>query len=294
MITGPVEQISTGHGLLEGPLWDKDIGLIVADAVVGGVWKIATGQQPTVVVPHRRGIGGLSLHENGAVVIGGRNLALKWPEGTGKTDTVVLLENNPSADIIGFNDFTTDSAGRIYVGSLAFVAMDENRGGKSGSLFVIDLDGSSRVVAEDILLTNGLGFSPDGRTLYHSDSLRNTVFCYDVRENGDLGPKRDFVTLAKGMPDGLIVDAAGNVWVAAPYEGAVQIYSAKGKLVAEVRIPVPMVTSLCFGGDDLRDVYIVSGSEQLDTDRGAGIYRARSNVTGLPRSLARVQMSSRN
>ena len=93
------------------------------------------------------------------------------------------------------------------------------------------------------------------------------------------------------MPDGLSVDSAGNVWVAAPYEGAVQIYTPGGELTGEVKVPVPMVTSLCFGGDDLRDVFIVSGSEKLNTDRGAGIYRTRSEVPGLALPRARVKIS---
>jgi gluconolactonase len=288
----PVETISTGHGLLEGPLWDSSLGLIVADASVGGVWRISPGRDSTAVVPHRRGIGGLALHESGAVVIGGRNIAVKWPEGQGGADTIVLLENDPANDILGFNDFTTDHAGRIYVGSLAFVAMDADRGGKPGKLHLIDLDGSSRVVAEDILLSNGLGFSPDGRILYHADSLRRLVYAYDVDANGDLHGKRTFVALREGMPDGLSVDQAGNVWVAAPYEGAVQIYSPAAQLISQVKIPVPMVTSLCFGGADLRDVFIVSGSEKLESDRGAGVYRARSDVAGLPRPLARVRLGN--
>jgi gluconolactonase len=288
----PVEMISTGHGLLEGPLWDGALGLIVADAVVGGVWSISPERDSTIVVPHRRGIGGLALHEEGAVVIGGRNIAVKWPEGSGRGETVVLLNNDPANDIVGFNDFTTDDAGRIYVGSLAFVAMDADRGGKAGKLHVIDLDGSSRVVADDILLSNGLGFSPDGRILYQSDSLRRLVYAYEVDVNGDLRDKRTFVALREGMPDGLAVDQAGNVWVAAPYEGAVQIYSPAAQLISQVKIPVPMVTSLCFGGADLRDVFIVSGSEKLESDRGAGVYRTRSEVAGLPRPLARVRLGN--
>ena len=291
MKVAAVETLSTGHGLLEGPVWDSDLGLIVADAAVGGVWKISGAHAPEVVVPHRRGIGGVALHENGAIVIGGRNLALKWPEGSGRDQTVVLMENDPAQGIVGFNDFTTDQAGRIYVGSLAFVAMDSNREGKSGKLHLIDLDGSVRVVADDILLTNGLGFSPDGKTLYHSDSLRRAVFCYDVKANGDLGPKRQFVALEAGMPDGLSVDSGGNLWVAAPYDGAVQIYSPDAELIGEVKVPVPMVTSLCFGGNDLRDVFIVSGSEKLETDRGAGVYRTRTEVPGLALPRARVNVS---
>ncbi|HEY3742125.1 MAG TPA: SMP-30/gluconolactonase/LRE family protein [Bryobacteraceae bacterium] len=288
MLAKSVETISTGHGLLEGPLWNQKLGLIVADATVGGVWRIGHGAAPEVIIAHRRGIGGLAFHANGSVVIGGRNLALKWPVSDGKDDTIVLLESNPAADIVGFNDFTTDAVGRIYVGSLAFVAMGADRGGKAGKLHVIDLDGSTRVVADDVLLTNGLGFSPDGKLLYHSDSLRHAVYAYDVDENGDVHNRRTFTETGEDFPDGLAVDSAGNVWIATPHSGLVKGFSPVGAGIGSIRIPVPMVTSLCFGGADLQDMYIVSGSEGLDTPNGAGIYRVRMDTPGLERPLARV------
>jgi gluconolactonase len=288
MLAKSVETISTGHGLLEGPLWNQKLGLIVADATVGGVWRIGHGAAAEVVIAHRRGIGGLAFHANGSVVIGGRNLALKWPVSDGKDDTIVLLESNPAADIVGFNDFTTDAVGRIYVGSLAFVAMGADRGGKAGKLHVIDLDGSTRVVADDVLLTNGLGFSPDGKVLYHSDSLRHAVYDYDVDKNGDVHNRRTFTETGEDFPDGLAVDSAGNVWIATPNSGLVKGFSSVGAEIGSIRIPVPMVTSLCFGGADLQDMYIVSGSEGLGTPNGAGIYRVRMDTPGLERPLARV------
>jgi D-xylonolactonase len=287
-MSSTLETISTGHGLLEGPMWSPQHGLIVADAIVGGVHAYRPGQEPELVVPHRRGIGGMAMHENGAVIIGGRNLAMKRPASEGDDSTIVLLENDPANDIIGYNDLAVDAAGRIYIGSLAFVAAT-TREGKPGKLHVIDLDGSSRVVAEDVLLTNGLGFAPGGKLLYHSDSLRHAVYVYDVRENGDLENRRTFVTTSGGMPDGLVVDSAGTVWVAEPNSGRVIGYSPAGDKIGEVVIPVPMVTSMCFGGDDLRDLYIVSGSEGQDTDRGAGIYKIRVEVPGQAANKARVR-----
>ena len=90
------------------------------------------------------------------------------------------------------------------------------------------------------------------------------------------------------FPDGLAVDSAGNVWIATPNSGLVKGFSPVGAEIGSIRIPVPMVTSLCFGGADLQDMYIVSGSEGLDTPNGAGIYRARMDAPGLERPLARV------
>lgn len=287
-MTPVLEKLSTGHGTLEGPLWDEARGLLFADATLGGVRALQADGQVRDVVPHRRGIGGLALHADGSIVIGGRNIAVKRDVAQGGGPTIVLLDNDPGRNIIGFNDLTVDRAGRIYVGSLAFVAT-EARSGKTGSLFVIDLDGSAREIADDVQLTNGLGFSPDGRTLYHSDSMRHVVYAYEVMENGDVKARRIFVETGEGMPDGLVVDSAGTVWIALPHTGTVTGFDPSGNPVGQYRIDEPMVTSMCFGGPDLRDFHIVSGSEHSGRDRAGSIYRVRCSTPGQPRNDVRVR-----
>ena len=288
MTTYRAERVSTGHGLLEGPVWTEE-GLLVADATVGGVLRISDTGVTETVIEHRRGIGGMAIHQGGGLVISGRNVAVKGLVGSDDTTTHVLKENDPDNGIVGYNDLTVDARGRLYVGSLAFVASESRDVDKPGQLFCIDLDGSARVVAEGVLLTNGLGFSPDGSFLYHADTLRSTVFVYDVHDDGSLGPKRPFVHADDdGHPDGLAVDVAGNVWVALPHTGRVGCFDPSGTRTASIQIDVPMVTSLTFGGDDLRDLYIVSGSEQLDTDRGAGVFKARVETPGLAIPPCRV------
>lgn len=288
--TGTLQRISTGHGLLEGPIWHPERGLIVADVIVGGAWAFKPGCEPELVVAHRRGIGGMALHENGGIVIGGRNIAIKRFPQENDDATVVLLESDPANGVLGYNDLCVDAAGRIYVGSLAFAAASGVREGHlPGRLHLIDTDGTSRVVGQDVLLTNGLGFSPDGKVLYHSDSLRNAVFVYAVRDNGDLGDKQLFVRTQTGAPDGLAVDTQGTVWVALAGGSRVAGYAPDGAQIASIAVPDPMVTSLCFGASDLRDLYIVTGSEGLDTDRGGSVYRVRVEVPGLPRPLVRVR-----
>jgi D-xylonolactonase len=290
MHTIQAELVSTGHGLLEGPLWTPS-GLLVADATVGGVLRLTDSGLTETVIEHRRGIGGMALHAGGGLVISGRNVAVKGLLGSDDTETRVLRDNDPSNGVVGYNDLTVDAHGRVYVGSLGFVASESRDADKPGQLFCIDLDGSSRVVAEDVLLTNGLGFSPDGSLLYHADTLRSTVNVYDVDDRGGLGPKRTFVTVGDdGHPDGLAVDAAGNVWVALPHSGEVGCFDPGGERFASVRIDVPMVTSLTFGGDDLRDLYIVSGSEGLESDRGAGLFKARVETPGTPAAICRVEL----
>ena len=284
-----IECLAAGYGLIEGPLWLAERGLLFSDVLNGGVFCLGHDGQVTNEFEHRRGIGGMALHVDGGLIVSGRNISFK-PFGSGATQTV--LEQNPAANIVGFNDLTTDSAGRIYAGSLATSPVFESEGGpKAGDLWLIDLDGTSRIVGHEIWLTNGLGFAPDGRTLYHCDSRLHTVWQYAVAVNGDLGPKQIFVTIERGLPDGLVVAMDGSVWVALAGGGhGVLVFDQRGKERNFIRIAEPMCTSLCFGGEDLRSLYIVSGSDGAGSERAGAVHRLRVDVAGVPVAPARVRL----
>ena len=283
-----MERLARGYGLVEGPVWVAGRGLMFSDVHGGGVHCLTGSGEVTTVFPHRRGIGGIALHVEDGLVVGGRNIAFKSFAGD---DTVVLLDRDPDHGNVGFNDLTTDAAGRIYVGSLGSPVFEAGEQ-RPGNLHVIDLDGSARIVAEDVLLTNGLGFSPDGKTLYHSDSRRQTVYCYDVVGNGDLRPKRTFATLDDGAPDGLAISTDGAVWVAVAGGGCVAVFEPDGSVRQRIGVPMPMCTSVCFGGDDLTDLYIVTGSDGVEGDREGSVFRDRVDVAGLSVPLARVSLNS--
>ncbi len=122
-----------------------------------------------------------------------------------------MLDSDPDHGNVGYNDLTTDAKGRIYVGSLgASPVFADGRTPQAGNLYLIDLDGSVRIVGRDVQLTNGLGFSPDGRTLYHSDSRAAACSAIRVARDGSLGEKRLFVRAEKGVPDGLVVSIDGR------------------------------------------------------------------------------------
>lgn len=283
-----VTTLARGYGLIEGPLWLPDEGLLFSDVAHGGVFRLAADGAVECVVEHRRGIGGLAWHVAGGLIVSGRNIAFKPLRGGA---TVPLLEREAVPGAVGFNDLTTDAAGRIYVGSLAGSPFETASTANTGDLWCLDLDGSARIVGQDIDLTNGLGFSPDGRTLYHSDSRRHVVWQYPVLTNGDLGEKREFATTARGLPDGLAVAVDGSVWVALADGGhGVAVFGADGRERAFIEIPEPMCTSVCFGGADLRDLYIVSGSDDTDSDRGGAVHRLRVDVPGVPVPSARVRL----
>ena len=201
-----------------------------------------------------------------------------------------MLLDRETTGGVGFNDLVTDAAGRIYVGSLGASPFDSGTEQRAGFLHLIDLDGSSRVLADGILLTNGLGFSPDGKRLYHSDSRRQIVGVYEVRKDGSLSDRSVFAHIDEGSPDGLAVAQDGTVWVAIAGGGKVRVFDASGRERPAIEIPLPMVTSVCFGGDGLRDLFVVTGSVGAGSDHSGTVYRTSVDVPGLPVAPARVAL----
>ena len=284
-----MEKLAGGYGLIEGPVWDPGRGLLFSDVLFGGVFCLDADGGVSPVFAHRRGIGGMALHAHGGLIVSGRNISYKPFDGGA---TVTVLDRDEAAGNVGYNDLTTDHRGRIYAGSLgSSPVFEDGREPRAGDLHLIDLDGSARVVGRDVQLTNGLGFAPDGSVLYHCDSGRQTVFCYSVAGDGSLGEKRPFVKTGRGAPDGLAVSADGAVWVALAGGNGVGVYTPAGAEQDFIEIPQPMCTSLCFGGSDRKDLYIVTGSEGSVGEQAGAIYRIRTGVAGLPVPVARVRVA---
>ena len=126
-------------------------------------------------------------------------------------------------------------------------------------------------------ISNGIDLSPDGRLAYYDDTPTGRTDVFDVVD-GELVNRRPFVTHDVGHPDGLTVDSAGNVWVALNGAGRVRCFSPSGELLAEVTLPVRLVTACTFGGDDLRDLYVTSSRENLeDPEPEAGALSASAS-----------------
>lgn len=289
-----LERLTAGYGLIEGPVWDpgpRRGRLLFSDVLNGGVYAIDGEGSVTVVFEHRRGIGGMALQagpgQPTGLIVSGRNISYKPFDGG---HTITVLDRDEENGLVGFNDIATDAHGRIYAGGLgASPLFGDGRAAQPGDLFLIEPDGSSRIVARDVLLTNGLGLSPGGRLLYHSDSGRQSVFRYEVHHDGSLGPKQLFVTTELGVPDGLAVSEDGAVWVALAGGGkGVSVYERDGSHRRHIGIPEPMCTSVCFGGPDLRHLYIVSGSDGSSSDRAGAVYRIATEVAGLSVPPARL------
>lgn len=275
-----IETLAHGYGLIEGPRVDADQNLYFSDVPNGGVYRRAPDGTIDTVVPKRRGVGGIALHADGGLVISGRNIC-HVRDG----NTRVLFERE---DIPGFNDIFTDRDGRVYAGALRSDPFGRSAGEKKGELWRIDGPDQATELYGDVALTNGIGFSPDGRLLYHSDSVPQQVLVHEIAADGSAKGRRVFAQLRGGVPDGLAVDEEGAVWVAVYGGGRVARYSEDGSLEREIEVPAESVTSLCFGGADGRDLYIVTADNSEDAERGGTIFRTRAPVAGLRAPEARV------
>ena len=121
------------------------------------------------------------------------------------------------------NDLTCDDHGSVYTGTINFNPLSDDKP-IPGSLFRIDPPGRPVKLWDGIELSNGLGFSPDRKHLYHSDSTTRAVWVYDVTHERGVKDRRIFAKMPEGIPDGLAVDAQGGVWVAAARFGEVSAF----------------------------------------------------------------------
>jgi D-xylonolactonase len=287
--------LAEGRGLLEGPAFSPALGLLFADASNGGVWRLTDHGEAGVVVRHRTGIGGIALHANGGVIVTGRNVAFKPIQGDSVEDvpTTVLIDQSPEAGVFGFNDLTVDPHGRVYVGWFGY-SPTRDRTPKSGGIFCIDFDGTWRPVATDLYVPNGLAFSDDGTRLYVADSLRRVIFVYEVDGAGNLSNRSEFAHTYRGLPDGIVVAKDGSVWVATAHEGAVIVFNAGGSEISRIRLPMPLVTSLTFGGVNAGDLYIVTGPGHDPDDRSTGtVFMTRPGVVGVAARLAQIDVTAK-
>jgi len=166
-----------------------------------------------------------------------------------------------------WNDGKTDPAGRFWVGP-AYLPLDRRgEGPKTAPLHRIAPGGEQLAKTAPVRISNGLAWSPDGRTMYHADTMAQEVYAYDVldAQSGALGERRVFarVQTPGGGPDGAATDTDGCYWTAVYGAGKVVRFTPDGRIEREVPLPVPNVTMIAFGGDDLRTAYVTSAARRF-------------------------------
>lgn len=268
----------------EGPVWDADEGCLYWVDIEAGLLHRFDGRQDAVVRSFDLPLGAVGLRHGGGLVAAlGMGVAAldgtappRWFGRVGRGERV--------------NDGGCDPAGGFFFGTLS------HRTGAAG-LYRFGPEGGIATVLEDVTISNGLDFSPDGTRMYYVDtpSRRIDVFDFDPVAGTPAG-RRTFVSFdsVPGNPDGLTVDAAGRVWVALSHGGAVRCYEPSGALAEVIGMPVERVTSLAFGGAGLDELYLTSGSwDFTDADwraqpHAGGLFRCRPGAVGrLPHRFGR-------
>ena len=214
-----------------------------------------------------------------------------WPE----TDEWTVLVN-PEESLLSnrLNDGKASPEGRFWFGSLS---MTQER--NQASLYVMDYDGNVRQILPGLTNSNGLGWSLDGKTLYHIDTPTRQISAFDYDAGlGNIRNRRIVVRFPDdpemGHPDGMTVDSEGMIWVA-HWEGArvTRWDPESGAILAEVRVPATQVTSVAFGGEALDTLYITSARYNLTPEKlvgqpyAGGLFAVEPGVTGLPTNVFR-------
>ena len=188
------EMLASGYGLLEAPRVDDMGRFYFTDIPNGGIYRRNPGGNVETLIPKRKGVGGMNFNRSGGLVLTGRAL-IHWDEKTGKSrDLFATWEGKP----VSMNDLTSDDHGRVFTGTINFNPLSNDKP-IPGSLFRIDPPGRAVKLWDGIEVSNGLGFSPDRKHLYHSDSSTGAVWVYDVTHERGVKDRRIFAKMRRSL-----------------------------------------------------------------------------------------------
>lgn len=271
----------------ECPIWDADEQALFFVDIRGRAlhrFRPETGEHSVLTMPEE--IGCIGLKRGGGFIAGFRSGL--WLLNSRGNREAKLADNPEDQRTSRFNDGRIDPAGRFLAGTI-----DEPKDGGKAHLYRYDRQGLT-VLASGLLTSNGVAFSPDGRTLYHSDTPTFTVwrYAYDPA-SGESTNKTLFARLEptetdRGRPDGAAVDAEGCYWTALFEGGRIQRYAPDGHPLAEYPVPARCPTMVCFGGADLKTLHVTSARTGRSEDElkvfphSGSLFSMRVDVPGIP------------
>jgi len=240
----------------ESPLWDGEAGLLYwVDSMAARICRAAPSgvRYETWTMPQM--VGSIALAESGLVVALRDGFYLLNLRNHGVVSPIALPERDNPA--VRFNDGKADRQGRFLAGTMRVGDADT----APGLLYRLERDGSCSVLERDLVVSNGLCFSPSGDRLYFADTLQGLIwrYAYDVL-TGEVTDRRLFAdtrTLGS-LPDGATVDADGHLWVALVQAQRLARFAPDGRLEQIVDLPIPFPSCPAFGGEDLRTLFVTT------------------------------------
>jgi sugar lactone lactonase YvrE len=270
----------------EGPVWALDEqALYWVDILAPALHRLdpATGAARSWRLPQT--IGSFGLREQGGAVVALRNGFHLFDFDRGE----LTFLSDPEADLPGnrFNDGKVSPDGRFWAGTMDEAELKR----PSGALYRLDPDRSVHKMATDLIVSNGLAWSADGGTLFHSDSKGQVIYVYDYDlASGDIDNRRVLARPSEevGRPDGGAADMEGFYWSAGISAGVLNRWSPDGHLDRQIAMPCAAPTCPCFGGPDLKTLYVTSLRHGLPAETLAakplsgGIFAIEVEVPGVP------------
>jgi len=268
----------------EGPLWHPtEQRLYWLDIPKGRIFRYdpATGQHEQV--HEGEAIGGFTIQADGALLLFMARGAVKiWRNG----QLTTIIDEIPDERNTRFNDVIADPVGRVFCGTMRAPE-------HPASLYRLDLDGKLTRVLGDIGTSNGMGFTPDRRQMYYTDTPTREISLFDYeRGTGAIANRRVFIHIDDvGRPDGMTVDAEGHVWTALWGGGCLVRVRPDGTEEQRILFPAKNVSCPTFGGPDYSDLYVTTagGDNKAENGPGAGaLFRVRPGVQGVPEFRSRI------
>lgn len=259
----------------ESPVWDAGENCLWwVDIPAGALYRLKDGQIDSWVLGED--LGCVAPIATGGLLLALRSGLYRFESATGTKTLLAASLYDPSEQ--RFNDGKVGPDGRFWVGSIF-----EPRTGKHAKLYRFDKRGLIEV-GGDVIVSNGLAWSPDGATLYHSDTRSHVIYRYDHKD-GEIGPRSIFaeVPQEKGRPDGAAVDAEGFYWSAQFAGQRIIRFAPDGTIDREIETPVQRPTMCAFGGKDLDILYVTSATDggEIKPLDGATL-SFKPGVTGAP------------
>lgn len=274
LAAAPVGNIVAELG--EGPRWDPDSqALVWLDVPRLLMHRMDLhGEVHTTTLSRRVSAIGFCMSRRRYVAATDCGFGFVDPK-TGCVASIVEVEQAAQARM---NDGGVDGAGRFFAGS---VSSDADR--SNGSLHCLRPDGTVRRVFGDVRMSNGIGWSADGRRMYYIDTLSRSLDVFDYDLAAGIPRERRLVVLFsrdEGLPDGLCVDAEDRIWVALWGGRAVRCYSDMGKLLRTVRVPCVNVTACILGGRNNDCLYVTSAATDDPTPFAGRLFSCSVGVRG--------------
>ena len=229
-------------------------------------------------------IGGFTIQADGSLLLFMARGAVKILRDG---ELITIIDEIPDERESRFNDVIADPEGRVFCGTMSTRS-------RPGRLYRLERDGRLTKLLDGIGTSNGLGFTPDRKGLYYTDSRRREIYLFDYdRETGEISNQRAFVRVpeGEGVPDGMTVDSEGYVWSARWDGGCLVRYAPDGNEERRIYFPARKVSSLTFGGEDYTDIYVTTagGNDKENEGWGAGaLFRINLGIKGVPEFFSRI------